>query len=130
MIVPELVKVPETMGDLEEFFDGWMRTVGWANIAGFNHGAGQREDRSVMQMAPPGRVACGRLWSRCMVLADGKVIRCDQDYIGRQAIGDLAAQPLSEIWPGARMTQLRAAHRDALWDQADLCGNCTDWHRP
>jgi pyruvate-formate lyase-activating enzyme len=130
IIVPEMVKVAETVSDLESFFDEWTRKVGWANLEPFNCGAGRREDRAVMRMAPPGRFPCNRLWSRCLVLADGRVVRCDQDYTGAEPIGALPETSLGEIWRGTRMGELRAAHRAGEWGRAGMCSACEQWHRP
>jgi len=130
LVAPEMVKVSETMGEMEAFFDEWTRRVGWANLEAFNSGAGQRSDRSVMQMAPPSRRACGRLWSRCLVLADGRVVRCDQDYKGAEPIGDLIRTSLADVWSGESMSRIRGAHREGCWVKAGLCSTCHEWHRP
>jgi len=127
IIVPELVKVAETMPDLEAFFDDWTRRVGWANLEPFNCGAGRRK---VMRMAPPSRWACGRLWSRCLVLADGRVVRCDQDYTAAEPVGTLADASLEQIWRGTTMDELRSLHRSGHWSSAGLCAGCQEWHRP
>ncbi len=130
MISAEMVKVRETMGEMEAFFDGWMRRIGWVNLSPYNSGAGQRAARSVMPMEPPGRRACGRLWTRMMVLADGAVVRCDQDFRGVHAVGHVHERSLGEIWRGAQMTALRAAHSAERWSEAGLCATCAEWHRP
>jgi radical SAM protein with 4Fe4S-binding SPASM domain len=115
---------------METFFDDWMRRVGWVNIKPFNDGAGRRDDRAVMRMAPPSRWACGRLWSRCLVLADGRVVRCDQDYTGAEPVGMLQENSLAEIWRGRGLDELRALHRSGRWDAAGMCASCQHWHRP
>lgn len=130
VLVPELVKIAETMGDMETFFDDWMRRVGWVNIEPFNDGAGRRRDRAVMRMSPPARWACGRLWSRCLVLADGRVVRCDQDYTGAEPVGTLRESSLAEIWRGSRLDDLRGLHRSGRWSEAGMCASCQHWHRP
>ncbi|MCC7291495.1 MAG: SPASM domain-containing protein [Phycisphaerales bacterium] len=131
IVVPEMVKARPTVGEMPEFFSGWIRALGTANIVGHTHRAGQLEPLAVMSMAPPRRTPCRRLWTRCMVLADGRVAACDQDFRGLQPIGDLRQMGLDEIWNGQVMTQLRAAHAEGRFGPVNpLCAACDDWHRP
>ncbi len=130
VVVPEMTKCVETMDEMDAFFDGWVREVGWANISGFSHCAGQLEDRGVTIMAPPVRRACGRLNSRVMVLADGSVIRCDQDFSGIAPLGSLADDSLADVWIGNTIATTRTIHREGRFHELALCGACDDWHRP
>lgn len=130
LLVPEIVKVRETMPEIEPFFDFWHAHAGWANIAPFNHGAGQRPDRNVMPMAPPVRRPCVRLWDRLVVLADGRVVACDQDFAAHMPVGDLRMQTLEDVWHGEPMQRLRSQHLSGTFDSAVLCPRCDDWHRP
>lgn len=126
MIVPSMVKSKETLGEMEAFYDGWVERHGVALLTGYSHRAGQLADRSVVNMAPPRRVACRRTFTRLMVLADGRVTTCDQDFAGRQIIGDLRHDSLQAIWQGEALMRIR---RDDL-SQTALCRACDEWHRP
>ncbi|MFQ6048765.1 MAG: radical SAM protein, partial [Phycisphaerae bacterium] len=130
LIVPEMTKARDSLGDMEAFFDGWIRRLGWAVIDGYSHYAGQRPDRSVLKMAPPHRWACRRIFARCMVLADGRVLCCDRDFTGSHAVGSLWRDSLAELWHGRAMQHLRTSHLQGRYDGLGLCGSCTDWHRP
>ena len=83
-----------------------------------------------MNMAPPGRVTCRRLRSRCVVLADGRVTMCDQDFNGTAAIGSLHKHSLAALWRGAVFEALRSAHDAGRFDANPLCNACDEWHRP
>ncbi len=131
IIVPEMVKAKQTTGELADFFDGWIRKVGTVNVTGYSHFAGQLEDHAVMSMAPPARFACRRINSRCLVLADGRVTVCDQDFAGRHTVGRVDEQTLEEIWTGSAMTRIREAHAAGRFNDAmPLCAKCDEWHRP
>ncbi len=146
ILVPELTKMRENVHELDDFHDGWLRRNGAASIGGYSHHARQLEDRSVMSMAPPGRMVCRRLQSRCLVLADGHVTLCDQDFQGRLVVGCLAPSPaepfsphgdrvpihgsLEEIWQSAAFERVRCAHRSGRFDVNPLCAACDEWHRP
>ncbi len=126
VIVPSFVKAKENLHEMEGFFDKWQQQLGAALITGYSHCAGQRPRRAVTTMAPPQRTSCRRVFSRLLVLADGRVTTCDQDFAGRQTVGSLVDAPLSELWRSARLAAIRAGDHAAQ----PLCSACDEWHRP
>ncbi len=132
IVVPSFTKSKDNVHEMDAFYDGWIRKLGVVTIQGYSHYAGQIENRSVINMAPSTRIPCRRLRSRCMVLADGCVTACEQDFAGMAPIGNLNENSLSEIWSGGVMTKLRDAHRDHRYDESplNLCAACDEWHRP
>jgi len=129
IIVPDLTKSRDNVDELEAFYDGWIREVGAVSVTGYTDRAGQCEDRRVMNMAPPTRFPCRRLRSSCVVLANGTVTPCDQDYRGAMGLGDLARQELASIWQGERFTRIRQAHDDGAVGELSRCASCSEWHR-
>jgi MoaA/NifB/PqqE/SkfB family radical SAM enzyme len=128
-LVCELMKTAETMDDIEAFYDRWVNAAGAALVVGPSHHAGQWPDRGVINMAPPTRRPCRRLWARSIVLADGRLAMCDQDYRGLHPVGDLTRQSLAEVWNGPELQRLREEHAGGRWDALPLCGACDEWHR-
>jgi len=130
LIAPEMVKTRRTLGQMEAFYDDWIRKTGSAVIVGPAAYGGPFAHLAVMNMAPPRRLPCSRLWSRAMVLADGRVTVCDQDYRGEHAIGRLQESAIGEIWTGAAPAGLRRGHRLGEYTGMPLCPECLEWHRP
>jgi hypothetical protein len=130
LIVPEMAKLRITLPEQEAFFDDWIRRVGWANVVSPSHYAGHLPDQSVMKMAPPQRMRCGRLWSRLMILADGTAVTCDQDVAARQPVGQIAAEAIEAIWTGPTLDAIRSAHQADELADLPLCPACDEWHRP
>jgi len=130
IVVPEFTKARDNVEELDAFYDGWIRRIGAVTISGYCHFAGQCVDRSVIRMAPSTRFGCRRILSRCLVLADGRVAVCDQDFNGRHTIGSLGEQSLEAIWHGAALERIRRAHRADQFDPTPLCAACDEWHRP
>jgi len=126
LIVPSMVKARETLPEMEAFFDGWTARHGTVLLTGYSHRAGQLPDRAVCGMAPPKRVPCRRTLARMVVLADGTVTTCDQDFAGKQVIGDARRDSIGAIWKGDALSRIR---RDDL-SQTTLCRRCEEWHRP
>lgn len=130
IVVPEMTKTRDNACEQDDFFDGWVRRNGTALISGPSHHAGQCEDRSVIRMAPSVRTPCRRIRERCLILADGRVVFCDQDLNGKHALGSLQESSLEELWKGADFETLRNAHRQGDYNEHPLCAACEDWHRP
>ncbi len=130
LIVCEMAKTRATIGEMEQFYDHWVSKTGSAFLAGPSHYARQWPDLAVMSMAPPSRAVCHRLFFRTLVLADGRVTVCDQDFKGSHSIGSLADSSLSSLWTGPAMTAVRRSHLDRRFDGMPLCPACEEWHRP
>lgn len=130
IVVPQFTKSTLNVEELDAFYDGWMRAQGCAAIVGCSHYGGRLPDLRVVDMAPPSRQACRRIFSRCVVLADGRVAACDQDFTGELILGDLHAGALGTIWQGEAARRLRARHLAGELTGGPLCAACTEWHRP
>lgn len=129
IIVPTFVKCRENFAEMETWYDQWLRALGTAVITGPSDCAGQIPDCSVADMAPPRRKACNRLDRRMMVLADGRIVSCEQDVFGRQVLGEIGRDPISSVW-NSSFAVLRADHDAGKWQHHPLCASCKEWHRP
>ena len=130
IVVPGMTKMRENVCELDDFFDGWLRKKGAVSVSGYSHHAGQCDDRAVIGMAPAARSPCRRIRERCLILADGRVVMCDQDFKGVHALESLHERSLQEIWQGPAFEALRAGHRQGKYDAHPLCAACDEWHRP
>ncbi len=129
VLAPLFVKCRQNLAEMGGWYDQWLRAVGSAVISGPSNFAGQAEDVSSADLAPPRRRSCARLASRITVLCSGAVVSCEQDVLGRQVMGHLDADSIKTIWQ-KRFGALRADHGKSQWSKHALCGACTDWHRP
>jgi spiro-SPASM protein len=130
IVVPEMIKAKENVGELDNFFDGWLRRSGAVSVTGYSHYAGQMPDRSVMDMRPPLRTPCRRLRTRCLILADGRVALCDQDFRGLHTFGNVRDFTIAEIWQSSALQDGRHDHLAGRFEAHALCRNCAEWHRP
>jgi radical SAM protein with 4Fe4S-binding SPASM domain len=127
LIVPRLLKVRDTIPELEPFFDAWISQAGWAVIDAPTTRAGAIPPAAVVDMAPPKRRPCRRLWDRLVIRANGVAVACDQDAQDTLALGHLESHGLQQMWNGTSLATLRRQHADALYPSA--CSRCTEWHR-
>ena len=59
----------------------------------------------------PATRPCSLLWERLYVWWDGTVNPCDEDYLSRLAIGNVAdGDTVASVWKGSAMTRYRRAH--------------------
>ncbi len=107
VVLPAMIKSRLNVTDLEAFFDQWIQRVGSCWIEGYSDRARQMEPLQIASMAPPMRVGCRRLRHRLVMLADGRVVSCDQDYAARQGVGDLNRATLAEVWAGQALQTVR-----------------------
>jgi hypothetical protein len=129
LVVPVFKKCTANIGEMELWYDQWLRAVGSAVIEGPSDFAGQIATTAVADMSPPKRSACRRISSRMTILSDGSVISCEQDVLGRQGVGDLNHQSIKEVWSRG-LESLRTAHAKCDFANAPLCAACREWHRP
>ena len=129
IVVPIFTKCQQNFGEMEPWYDQWLKAVESAVIRGPSHCAGQIPDVAMADMSPARRRPCGRISSRVTILSDGRVVSCDEDVTGRQVMGRLGESTLGEIWR-KRFEALRDDHRKGKWDLHPLCGPCREWHRP
>jgi radical SAM protein with 4Fe4S-binding SPASM domain len=129
IIVPIFTKCHQNFGEMEPWYDQWLKAVESAVIRGPSDCAGQIPDLAMADMSPARRRPCGRISSRVTILSDGRIVSCDEDVTGRQALGRLGESSLAEIWQ-KRFEALRNDHRKGRWDLHPLCGRCREWHRP
>jgi pyruvate-formate lyase-activating enzyme len=128
LVVPLFAKCAVNQHEMESWYDQWLRAVGSAVVVGPTTFGGLIPDAAAADMTPPRRVPCRRLAERLTVLSDGRYTTCEQDVLGRQALGRVGTDALSHVWQG-KFAALRNAHRDGRWKGMTVCDRCREWHR-
>jgi len=73
------------------------------------------------------RHQCYWIMNSLSITDQGDVVLCAADPEGRQVVGDLRRQSISEVWNG-RMKELRQVHEQGRWDELPFpCNECNDW---
>ena len=127
-VVPRFVKTTDNLADMESFFDRWRIVSGHAVIdrppTGGSGSFALMPDQSPVPMLPPWRVPSPlQVKRRVTVLSDGTVTLCQQDWLGRAAVGNVCKTPLLDCWRQAARLSL---HR-CTPDDAPVCRRCFDW---
>lgn len=129
LIVPVFTKTTANLGEMEPWYDHWLRLMGSAVIEGASTFAGQIPSHAVTDLSPATRIPCRRLMSRMMILCDGRAVPCEFDVRGTQSFGGILETPLAELWH-SRLNPLRVDHKAGRYSLYQLCSSCTEWHRP
>lgn len=128
LVVPRLLKVRQTIGQLEDFFDTYVRACGWAVIDAPSDRAGATSFAAVVDMAPAKRKPCRRILDRMKIGADGRAVACDQDVAGKLTLGTIGTHTIEQMWGG--LNDVRALHNDGRWGELSPCATCREWYRP
>lgn len=72
----------------------------------------------------PRRIPCPLLWHALVVLWDGTVLPCPQDFFGALEIGDLRRERLVDVWNGEPLRTLRRQFADPNSEIGEPCANC------
>lgn len=109
------IKTEENIHEVDRFRKMYPRTkvgdfVNWTND---KHSAYERKGKK--------RVPCYYLFNHMMILWDGKVVPCCNDYNAKMILGDANKQSLKEIWNSYEW--LREKHKKLDFD-ISICKNC------
>ena len=128
-IVPAMTKTAATMADMEPFYNQWRKKGAVSFLTGFNYYCGYCEDINVMNMAPPARSSCNQLFGTMMILTDGTVVQCCEDFKGELPIGNVFSDSISDIWQFEPIKNLRNEQKTLNFDNNELCRKCRHWFR-
>jgi radical SAM protein with 4Fe4S-binding SPASM domain len=122
-VVVQLIVTPLNRHEVERFAAEWRGAGAQVMIKQARDWAGQ--------VVMPGlrapsvlRAPCKMLWTELTVLWDGAVVPCANVYERENLLGDLSRQSLDEVWNGAPLQALRAAHLADAVDEIRVCGTC------
>jgi len=73
---------------------------------------------------------CTFPWNALLVLFNGDVLPCSQDFFGKYPVGNVGRQSLLEIWNGEPMQRLRLGLAEKRLDGFPACRDCDrPWRR-
>jgi MoaA/NifB/PqqE/SkfB family radical SAM enzyme len=116
--------VGQNKEEREQFRRDWTPFSDKVFIIDAHDWAGQAEVE--LQEANNGpRWPCVYIWKSMTVLYSGEVTLCCMDIKGSESVGDANKQSLKEIWRGAAMKRIRAAHQRHAYQDVNLCKGCS-----
>ncbi|MFH1023607.1 MAG: radical SAM/SPASM domain-containing protein [Planctomycetota bacterium] len=127
-VVLDFVVMEENRNEAEEFRRRWSLIVDDVYFARRLNWTGDLSgDEAPAVTTYRVRRPCFRLWSQMVVLSDGRVPLCCNDYEGRVILGDARESSLSGIWRSGKMEEIRRAHLAGEYDRIPICASCNAW---
>jgi len=124
-IVAQLVRMEGNAAEVDDFIAFWRSTPGVDLIR-------IKEDETNLMRPDAGHAAgdwkhpCHYLWRGPLyVKYNGDVYPCCQSYaLDGAPIGNVAEQPLTQIWNSAAMQEMRRLHASGRGGEIDVCARC------
>jgi len=69
-------------------------------------------------------IACTFPWYALVILQDGKVLPCPQDFYGNIIVGDVNAETIEEIFNNEKMQSIRKAFKNRNIENLNICKDC------
>lgn len=67
---------------------------------------------------------CPFPWNALVILWDGTVLPCTQDFFGEYKVGNVKNSSLKEIWNSEEMKKLRFLLSQGKYEEVKICSNC------
>jgi radical SAM protein with 4Fe4S-binding SPASM domain len=106
----QMIAMDRNKAEQERFQQDWIQ-AGFDTVFFKSFLVWANQDPALVTFGPKQEPAvagvCHEPWVGMVVLADGTVVPCCNDYSARNPLGDLKTQSLREIWNGPEMRKLR-----------------------
>lgn len=70
---------------------------------------------------------CDNLWKDLVILHDGNVVLCCNDYDGKVIMGNILKQGIMGVWNGETFRYYREMHMNDRRDELPLCNQCSKY---
>ncbi|MCK5039246.1 MAG: radical SAM protein [Thermoplasmata archaeon] len=119
----QMVDTPRNHHQIDEYIKFWGAIVENIAIEDMLDWEANEEDPT-----PLDNWACGQIWQRLLVLADGDVLPCCRGMKGAteklMVLGNAHDISLEEIWKGEKLEALRKLHREGRSHEIKMCRLC------
>lgn len=123
----QFMRTPALLGKLDAIVGAWRPLLGARDFVMTIAPASFGGSIDVAATVPPERPPCRWLDSALMVLQDGTVTMCGNDWDAHAPLGNLRSTTIAEIWHGAELARRRRAHEERRFEDVSVCADCTDW---
>ena len=125
----QIIRMKETEGEIDSFRKDWEGLADEILVKNFSNWAGQVDGASLSVSETSTkykRRPCSLLWRNVVILWNGDVVLCCNDYDGRLVIGNVNESTLNEIWNNKRMKELRKQQSRGQYNNG-MCDMCTTY---
>ena len=123
-IYPQFLRMRENEAELEEFYRYWKEKNGDVIIQKYDHFCGFLSDERPADLSPLQRAPCWHLKRDISVLIDGTVPFCREDVAGKNALGNIFHDSLSELFAAGKGLY----EGQAKGDYKGICADCDEYY--
>ncbi len=123
-VYAQMVRMDLNEGEMLQFYDQWEKDGAGVIIQKYNSYLGALPERSRADLRPLDRQPCWHLMRDLIVLHNGDVPRCRQDINVRFPLGNLANDPVEDVWMGNEKYYLD--HCSGSYDED--CSICDEYY--
>src|SRR6266478_1105518 len=124
-VVVQMVRMERNAGEVDDFIKFW------SAVPGIDQVRIKEDETNLLQpealhAAQDWKYPCHYLWRGPMyVKHNGDVYPCCQSYmLDGQPVGNIGAEPLTEIWNSDEMQRMRSLHVSGRANEVDICSRC------
>lgn len=118
----QTVLLPET-----EKINGYLRKfkMFWGKYADEISAIEYKEESGSVKCVPGSyRWACHQLWQRMVVLCDGRILPCNEDWSGKLSLGNVRFMRIKSAWNSFRLEKIRRTHMLGGAGRINACSGC------
>ncbi len=120
-----IIAMDKTRGEVKDFEREWKNLADRVEVSHFSNWGGQVDELDSQDILKENYAPCLRLWEHLVILRDGTVSLCCNDFDGRFPLGDLTYQTIKEIWQGEIINDYRKAHLNSDFSSLPICKKCS-----
>lgn len=114
----QFIKSSDTENEISEYVRKWDSISDNINITGLSDYYDPKDKSSRKKRF------CPFLWTYLVVLSDGTIVPCCQDYEGKLSLGNINETSLLTAWRSEKLLHLRKLHENREGDKIGLCKDC------
>lgn len=127
---------PQAKAERDAFLAKWQAAgidcVTYYVLTEHDPSTGEALNKDELYVRGENRYPCASPWYQTVVFPDGDISLCcktmaDIGWRGMVSVGSLQEQTFEEIWKGPRYTQVREELMENVFNDFDVCADCTIW---
>lgn len=121
------VCLEQNRNEVEDFKRKWHGRVDEIIISFAKDWAGKMNVDGFKSKLDTSSNICKSLWKDMIILSNGRVALCCNDYEGDEEMGDINFHKILDVWNGTSFRKYRTLHREGRRSEIGLCENCSEF---
>lgn len=117
----QTIKFPDMIDELNNYVLYWKDKVDHVGVTELNPMQGLAGKITFTKIV---RIVCREPFNKMVILSDGSVTTCCDDFNGKLNLGNVNENTIKELWHGDKWIALRRDFLRKNYVQYDICNNC------